>query len=292
MGNEADLPLSVTLQMTDDTRVQLRHGEGAIAIAEAYEIDSPELAIAANNELKALKVRRERIEELRKSFIAPAQQIIDNANMLFNPAREALAKAESLLKQRLLDYQTEERRKADELRREAETQERRLRQEADARAAAARAKAEQEAAEARRLAAAAEEQRKRLEAEGKARQAATAAADAARLREQAEAAIENGEAKAQAAQLAAAAIPAPVMAAPTKLEGFSTRENWICEFEQGLDELAVKQKIAAALPQRPDLIALFKLDMSAAGKMAKALKKAFGVPGLTARNDPVAASRR
>ena len=74
--------------------------------------------------------------------------------------------------------------------------------------------------------------------------------------------------------------------------GFSMRENWICEFDQGCDELAVKQKIAAALPQRPDLIGLFRLDMVAAGKMAKALKRSFNVPGLIARNDPIAASRK
>lgn len=293
MGNEADLPLSVTLQMNDDTRSELRASETAIAIAQSFEIDSPELAVAANNELRSIKARKERIEELRRSFIAPAQQIIENANMLFNPAREALAQAEALLKQQLVTYQTEERRKAEEARRAAEEVERKLRQEADARAAAARAKAEQEAARARKMAEEAEAARKRLEAEGKARAAAQAAADAAKLREQANAAIETGEAKAQAMQLAAAAsVQQAVIPAPVKLEGFQTRENWIVEFEQGLDESAVKQRIAAALPARPELIALLKLDMSAAGKMAKALKKAFNVPGLVARNDPVAASRR
>lgn len=293
MGNEADLPLSVTLQMDDQTRAQLRNSEGVIAIAESFEIDSPELAVAANNELRSIKERLTRIEALRKSFIAPAQQIIENANALFNPAREALSRGESIIKQRLLDYQTEERRKAEEARRIAEEAERKARQEAEAKSAAERAKAEQKAAETRRMAEEAEAARKRLEAEGKAKQAAQAAADAAKLREQAAATIENAEVKAQQIQLAAAAAaPAAVVAAPVKLEGFSARDNWICEFAQGHDETSVKQKIAAALPARPELLALFKLDMSAAGKMAKALKGAFNVPGLAARNDPIAASSR
>lgn len=293
MGNEAELmPLSVTLTMNDDMRSQLRQGEGAIGIAEAFEIDSPEMAIAANNELRMIKERLDRVETLRKSFISPAQQIIANANMLFNPAREALASAESLLKNRIADYQAEERKKADEIRRQAEEQERRLRQEADQRAAAARAKAEADAREARKRAAEAEAAAKRLAEEGKKRQAATAAADAARLQEQAAAAIENGEAKAQQIELSAAAMPAAVIPEPTKLAGFSMRENWVAEFEQGHDDHAVLQKIAAALPARPELIGLLKLDMTAVGKMAKALKKAFSVPGLVARNVPVAASRR
>jgi hypothetical protein len=43
---------------------------------------------------------------------------------------------------------------------------------------------------------------------------------------------------------------------------------------------------------RKDLAALLKLDMSAADKLAKALKESFNVPCLVAKNTPVASSRK
>jgi len=295
MGNESEqMALSVTLQMPEDTRAELRSSETAIVQAESFEIDCHELAVAANDELRMVKDRRARIESLRKSFIQPAQQIIDNANALFNPADKALAQAEAVIKAKLVAYQEGQQRKAEEQRRLVDEAARKARQEAEQRAAAERAKAQQRADELRRMADEAEAARVALEADGKKRrQAQQAAAEAAKLREQADQTIENGEAKAREAQLAAAASAAPsAIAAPAKLEGFTTRENWICEFEQGLDENGVKKKLVEHLKERPELLALLKLDMTAAGRIARALKAAFNVPGLVARNDPIAASTR
>jgi hypothetical protein len=52
----------------------------------------------------------------------------------------------------------------------------------------------------------------------------------------------------------------------------------------------VKFDIATAIAGgRTDLLALFKLDMSAANRLAKAQKKGMKVPGLQAVNRPVAA---
>lgn len=291
MGNPTDMPLSVTLAMDEATRQQLRQSESIVEVAEAYVIDSPEMAQSAKLELDSVKARYRKIEELRKGFIAPARQIIDNAQALFNPALRALEHAEVILKSRLSGWTVEQQRIADEARRKAQEEERRRQQEAESQAAAARARAEEQAAQKRREAEEAEARRKQAEAEGNTRAAAAAAAEAAKKEEQAKAAIENGEAKATEVQLAAAAAPTAVtVPEPTKVSGFQLRDNWIAELAG--DEDAAKVAICTAIGNgRIELLSLLALDMKAANKLAKALKGNFNVPGLKARNAPIAASR-
>lgn len=291
--NPSDLPLAVQLTMPPDTQATLRQHEGAVEVAHAYEIDSPDMAVAANDELKLIKGSLRELETLRKGFIAPAMQIVENARTLFNPAILALEQAEGILKGKLLEFQKGEQRKADEAKRAREDEERKLRQEADRLAAIERARADERAREARRKAQEAEAARQKAEAEGNARAAAAAAAAAAKANAFAQAHIENGEAKAQAAQLQAAAMPASApLPEPTKLAGFSMRKDWRAFLPENTTEEQTINQIAAALPTRPELGALLCLDWSVANKMAKALETRFNVPGLKAENVPQAASSR
>lgn len=307
MGNPNELPLTIQLTMDEQMRSQLRQTEGVVAVAESYVIDSSEVAELANTELREIKMRAKRVEELRKGFISPAQQIIENARALFNPALQALAHAETILKNRLTAWTTEQEQRAAEARRKAEEEERRCRAEAEAAAAAERARAEEAARKAREEARLAEEARARAEAEARnarevgnrkaaaeaERRAQAAAAEAAKREEEARACIEAGESKANEALLSAAATPVPTQAQePAKVAGFGLRDNWIAELEPGKTDDQVKLLVVQAIAAgRSDLLSLMKLDMSAASKLAKALKGNFNAPGMRAINKPIAASR-
>lgn len=284
--------LSVTLRVDEPLRQTLRENEGALTVAQTYEIDCEQVAELANRELRGVKERIERLKKLKAGFIAPAQQILDNANALFNPALLALAEAEKTLKLGLANWTLEQARIAEEARRRAQEEDRRRRQEAEAQAAAARAKAEQEAAEQRRIAREADEARLKAEREGNAKAAARAAAEAAKATEKAAAVVENAEAKAGELVLAAESAAAPVVEAPRKVAGFSVRENWKFELAPDKSEAAALIAVVqAAAGARPDLLSLLKIDYSAGDKLAKAQKKMMSVPCFVAMNRPVSSSR-
>lgn len=306
MGAPPEQKLSVSLNLTPQLVADLGRETGALTVAQTYVIDSPEMAVEANTELQDVKRRLKLVEDWRERFLAPVRQLTDTANEFFNPARQALQGAEAHLKTALLGWNKKEEERVAAERRNAEEAARRARAEAEAQAAAQRARAQQEADEKRRQAALAEAERQRqereavrLRAEGNAkaaaeaaRAAATAAAESAKREEEAQAKIEAGEAKAQQTTMAAAAIPMEVVAGPAKLAGFGSRENWGAELAPGKTEDEVKVAICSAIAGgRTDLFALIALDMKAAGKLAKALKANFNVPGLNAVNRPVAASR-
>jgi hypothetical protein len=249
------------------------------------------MAVLANDELRGVIARKEALKKWRDKFIAPATQIIENAKALFNPALNALGQSETLLRAELQRWTVEQKRLADEERLKREAEERRLRHEAEAKAAADRAKAEQVAAEQRRLARAAEEARQKAVAEGNAKAAAAAAAEAAKLEEKAAATIENAEAKA-AETIIAAQAAVTVASAPEKVAGFSLRDNWKAELLPGKGDRDVIPLIVDAIASgRTELLALLKLDMGAADKLAKALKKAMSVPGMQAVNRQTSMSR-
>lgn len=281
-------PLAVTLRMDDETHAALRRNEGAVALAESFIVDCPEMADEAAQQLRRWATGMTRVDKMYKSFIEPAKQIIDHAKNLFNPATRALLEADAILRGKLMAYTTEQQRIVEEQRRVAMEAERIARQKAEA--AAERARAAARAAELQRQAAEAEAARAKAAAEGNARAAAEAAASAAKLTEKANAALANGEAKANSAQLEAAAS-VMIVAAPAKIDGFGTRDNWKAEFVT--NELVALPKIVAAIAAgRTDLLALLCVDMKAADRLAKALKSAFSVPGMTAVNRPSSVVRK
>jgi len=285
--------LSVVLQMDEGTKAALTADENVAAMLDSYVIDSKAMADIANRDMRESMARIEEIKALKAGFVAPAKQIIANAEALFDPAINARLAFATGLRRKLEMFTVEQKRLADEAKRKAEEEERRRRQEAEAAAAAERARAEQQAAEQRRQAAEAEEARKKAEAEGNKRAAAAAAAQAAKLQEKATATLANADAKATEALMAAqAALPLASAPLQEKVAGFSLRDNWKAELLPGKTERdAIALIVAAVAAGRSDLLALLKLDMTAADKLAKALKKAMNVPGMEAVNRQTSVSR-
>lgn len=303
--NEAQT-LSVTLRLDEAMRDRLSASETVMDVIREYVVDSPEMAQAANGEIQSIKKKIEEIEAVRVGFVKPARDIIEHAQAIFDPALKALREAEQMLKFRLGDWTLKQQRLADEARRARDEQERRIRQEAEAKAAAERARAEQEASEKRRQAAEQEEIRKKAELDGNAKVAAKAAADGARLEEEARSRQQQGDLRASEHTLSAAAAisSAPAVVEPAKVDGFSMRDNWQVELD-GAENDVVKT-IAGEIvgtrvdksgnfnygAPRPELVGLLKLDLSAANRMAKALKGVMNVPGLRAVNKPTPVSRK
>jgi len=122
---------------------------------------------------------------------------------------------------------------------------------------------------------------------------ASQTAERARQEEAERTRVEEGEARAQQATLQAAASGPVAVAAPAKIAGFSSRDNWVADFEPGKTEDDVKLWIIKAIVTggRNDLLSLISLDAGAVKRLAKALRVNFNVPGMKAVNKPVAASR-
>lgn len=289
--------LSVELRMDESMSAALQADEAVTAMLDSYTIDSLAMANIANGDMRASIVRIEEIKALKAGFVAPAKQIIANAEALFDPAIRARQAFATGLRAKLADFAIEQKRLADESRRRAEDEERKRRQEAEVKAAAERAKAEQIAAEQRRQAAEAEEARRKAVAEGNAKEAARAAAEAAKMQEKATATLENADAKA-AETIMAAQAALPLVPAVEKVAGFSLRDNWQGELRPGVDEAGATALIVSGITGipadkfvRPDLLPLLKLDAGAGHRLAKALKNAFNVPGMQAVNRQTSVSR-
>ena len=289
LKNQDDL--SVVLVMDDSVRAQLNQGEKAMSLAQAYVIDCQEVAQLASNERTELAKRIDAIKAAQKKYIEPAQQIIENAKEMFNPAIAALTEARDFLGNSLLAWDQQEKARIARENAEREAVKRKARQEAEAKAAAERARAEEKAREERRKASEAEEARRKALAEGNARAAAAAAAEAAKANERAEAAIEDGNAKAMQAQVAVTAMAAPAVE-QAKVAGSSVRDNWVAKLNQGLTEDDAKALIIKESVTNPQMLGLLKLDTAAINKLAKALKAAMSVPGYTAKNEPLMAGSR
>lgn len=297
--------IELAVAVTPEVR-QAIAGAGALAVAQAYEIDCPEVAQALADERKAWAKRIDRLEAMKKDLIAPAKQALEamkeRLSKWFDAPLADLTAARELAEQKLLAWQKQEQARvaAENAAREAEA--RRVRQEAEKKAAEARAKAEQSARIEREKAAAAEAERRKAEedaararAEGNAKAAAEAdriakakAAEVAAATEKENAAIENGIARAQEAQLQAAAqASAAPVAAVAKIAGQAVKETWLAELQPGVSIDEAKKQICAAIAAgRTDLLALIEVDTAPRGalnKLAAALKGAMSVPGYIAR---------
>ena len=280
------------LPVSDKIKSQLHVGNDAVALAQGFEIDSPEMADIAAKQRKEFDAQIKQMKKLQSDLVEPAMTIVERAKAIFTPTIKGLTTAKNVLGEKLLKWSAEEERRIAAERREREEAARKARQEAERKAAEAQARAEERAREARKAAEEAEAIRKRAEADGNARAAAAAAAKKAAAEERARSERENAAIKAAEEQAKAAAQVVESKPEAVKVAGFTTRENWVAEFEPGLDEADVIRKIAAELPNRPDFIGLLGLRMPAANKMAKALKSAFIVPGMKAVNKPIATGTR
>jgi len=278
---KARTDLSVTLAMTPEIQARLREGEGALSSVKGYEIADHDTANAVAEEMNGYKRAIVKLEDLRKGFLRPAQEIIENAKSLFNPAIEGFKGAEAHCKLLLAGWSDKEQKRIALENAKREEAARKLRQEAEQKAAAELARANKEAEEKRRLA---------LEEEAKGN-----AARAAKLREQARGAEENGAAKAQDAHLqAAAAATAMPVAEQQKVSGTSMRDKWVPELAPGVADLAhAKAMIVEVIGKgRVDLLGYLDVNETAVRKAAEGLHEAMSVPGFVAVNRPIVAGSR
>ncbi len=96
-------------------------------LAQNYEITSSEMAIFAGDDLKAVKTLAKLIEDKRTSITKPLNQALREVNALFKPAKNWLAKAEGLIKDKLLAFQKEQDLIARELQAKADEEARKER---------------------------------------------------------------------------------------------------------------------------------------------------------------------
>ena len=306
--------IEVAVMVTPEIQQAIR-GTGALAVAQAYDIDSADMAQALADERRMWAKRIDRLEAMKKDLIAPAKEALDKMrerlSKWFDAPLQDLVQARELAGQKLLAWEKSEQERVAREKAVAEAEARRVRQEADAKAAAERARAEEAArvehhkavaAEAERQRQVEEAERQRREGNAKAaaeaeRKAKAAAAEAAKAQEKEQAAIENGEAKAQQATMEAAArVSSTVVTEAVKISGQAMKDNWLAELRPGTTieqaTLAICKDIAAG---RVDLLPLVEVNTAPRGplnKLAAALKGAMNVPGFVAVNKQTIAGAR
>jgi hypothetical protein len=279
----------VTLALAEAQQQQLATASAIVAEADDLVVDSLPMAEHAQGFLRDLRARRSRIEAMHDDIVNPLKAALAGARKWFLPSLAAHDQAEVIVKGKLASFTLQEQERAAAERRAREDAERKAREAAEREAAAARERARVAAEEASRKAQEAAEREQKAREEGNHRAAAAAAAERARRDEEARQKVEEGERKAAEAQLAAAAQAGPEVREAAKVAGFGLRDAWSAEAT--VEETEAVRLIAAALAARPELAGLLKLDMPAANRMAKALRKNFNVPGLKAVNKPVPVSR-
>ena len=112
----------VTLSIKRPDEALFRKSEDLLASARSYRIVSPDVAIAAGEDLVAVKTLAKQVEEKRTAITGPINQALREVNALFKPAQEWLAEAERLLKGALLAFNAEQARIAGEAQAKADAE--------------------------------------------------------------------------------------------------------------------------------------------------------------------------
>lgn len=290
---------------TADVAEATRVANASYELASGMLIDSAEGYQDAANELVDLRQRWIAVEKQRVHLKEPHLEGCRRIDAFFKVPLDRLASAADVIKQRMLVFKTAEDRKAEEARRaeeqrrraereklereqrEAAAREREAREEAERVAREARERAEAEARAAREAAAAAaakgdQEARERAEAaEQAARDRATAEAEAARQKA-AEAALHAQQQAAEAQDkldLVDLEPAPPAVVSSASARGVASRRTWVV---LSVDKVALVQAAAAALERGDDsLLAYLVVDEKVLGGIAKSLKGAARVPGVT-----------
>lgn len=110
------IPLQVTVQ--HPTAAALARGaDSALALVESFEVVDDASFELGGEELQAIKRKAATLEEQRKAITKPMDDAKKAVMDLFRGPTDLLAKAEGILKGKLLGYQAEQQRKAAEQRR-------------------------------------------------------------------------------------------------------------------------------------------------------------------------------
>lgn len=110
---------TVTVARPDEAALS-RTASSALSMVQAFAVtDAPTFELAAE-ELQAIKRKASTLDEQRKAITGPLDLAKKQVMDLFKPTLEVLAQAEGILKAKMLAWQQEEQRKANEARLAAE----------------------------------------------------------------------------------------------------------------------------------------------------------------------------
>lgn len=113
------LPESVAIARPDSAAMA-RSADAALAMVQSFEVNDAATFELAADELKGIKARATKLDEQRKAITGPLDQAKAAVMALFKPPLQLLEQAEGILKGKMLTYQQEEQRKANEARIAAE----------------------------------------------------------------------------------------------------------------------------------------------------------------------------
>lgn len=111
--------MNVTIARPDQAAMT-RSAEGLLAMAVGFDVVDATTCELAAEELKEIKRRASALDEERKKITKPLDEAKKAVMDLFRGPLDVLARAESALKGKILTFQQEERRKAEEARIAAE----------------------------------------------------------------------------------------------------------------------------------------------------------------------------
>lgn len=238
----------------------------ALANADDFTVDSDDMLEAAADDLRKIKGLQKQVEDTRTSITGPMNQALKAINDLFRPPAEYLKQAEGRLKGAMLAYTTEQERKAEAARRQAEELARQERERL-----AAEQRRQEEAA---RAAAQAAERAAREAQEAAARGDAEAAARAEQEAQAQAQAAEQASTEAQASAVEAAVVSMPIaMPAPARVSGISTSKTVDFVVE---DLHALVRHVA----ERPELITLLAVDQVKLRAQVRATGMNTKLPGV------------
>lgn len=99
---------------TKEVAVVKQQATKALGAAQALNITTPEERISATDLLSKMKTVAKMIKAQKESVTKPLMEALDNARGLFKPVEANLAEGEALVKRKMLDWDAEVDRKAEE----------------------------------------------------------------------------------------------------------------------------------------------------------------------------------
>jgi hypothetical protein len=262
MSTESILAPIAALALPDSAGLAAR-AQQALTFVQSFEIASVEDYGLAADELRAIKVRANKLEEQRTAITGPINAGLKAVNNLFRAPAEFLAQGERVLKGKMLAWDQEQERLA-----------RIEREKAGAIAAAERKRLEEEAAARQAEADKQAEIARKAQAAGDAQAVQIAQANADRA---------NSESQ-EAAIAAQLVVAAPAVVAIEKTKGISTSKK--VDFEV-VDLHALIKHVAA----HPELINLVIADSVKLRAYVKGLGMACQLPGVRVFEERILSSR-
>lgn len=104
----------ITLNVQRPDEQLFTDSEGMLEAANNWNITTPEMALAAGEDLHKVKALAKDLEERRKAITGPINKALREVNALFRPAKNWLGSAESIIKNQLLEFSNEQDRIARE----------------------------------------------------------------------------------------------------------------------------------------------------------------------------------